>query len=757
MDLKDYLRILRRQWRIAALIFLAVPVLYYVYLSRQPRIYASSATLLVPRTDLQFSLVVSEDFVPDTYSYATRIALLTSDRVARLAARALAHHYPDILEAGAETLQRIDDKLKDARGAARTGDRTDYLAAHFREIQAEERTPTRPRGTVVFARERLDELAKAIQGAVKVEQAKDPRSETTELITVTVEQDDKVRARDIVEGVIGAYQVFSSQMNEEPLRATEAYIEGKLRGTAEELQKLDDEVTRFRQEKEIFSATIQGQTHVQNLMALESEKRAAQLLLDEVRSQLERLAQQKIPYDAPHFANLRSGADDPVLAIESRIRELEIERERLRSRYTDSWPEVKAVEAALGVLRGLLSDKEKARTEQLLSLSRLILESRKDVYEKALERLEKPIREEQDRLKDLSRNDATLVQLEAKRGAIEKELVDLQSKRTSAGEKLVSQRRAVQVQEPPAEGIQVPRRSAWPLAILVAAFMSLVAAYLAEYLSTAIRTEHDVRRYLNLPVVGRVPRIPEGEERMLTTLPPKDPLAEIFASAMTLVQSLTADRNARVFLVASYRPGEGKSTVAANLAIAASRLGYRVVLVDADMRKPSAHRFFGLDNTEGLSTVLSGRVEAQATLARTLGGEATAGAAYAAGLGPLLRETGVEGLRVLPSGPSHHNPVGLLRSEFTDAALRDLRDLADLVIVDVPPVGGAVETLVLAPRVDGIVLVISAGTTTKEEATEAKRLIENARGKIVGVVLNHATYESRGYYYYTVSKYYRGA
>ncbi|MCI0341396.1 MAG: Wzz/FepE/Etk N-terminal domain-containing protein, partial [Planctomycetales bacterium] len=87
MDLKDYLRILRRQWKIAALIFLAVPVLYYVYLSRQPRIFASSATLLVPRTDLQFSLVVSEDFVPDTYSYATRVALLTSDRVTRLAAR----------------------------------------------------------------------------------------------------------------------------------------------------------------------------------------------------------------------------------------------------------------------------------------------------------------------------------------------------------------------------------------------------------------------------------------------------------------------------------------------------------------------------------------------------------------------------------------------------------------------------------------------------------------------------------------------
>ncbi|MCI0340576.1 MAG: P-loop NTPase, partial [Planctomycetales bacterium] len=670
---------------------------------------------------------------------------------------ALSRHYPAIVDEGREVLERADARLEDLRIQARAADKTDYLAARFREIEAEERSAARPRGAIVFNRERLDELGKAIQGSVKVEQAKDPRTETTELITVAAEQDDRIRARDIVEAVIGAYQVFSSEMNEEPLRATENYIEGKLRAAAEELQKLDGEITRFRQEKEIFSSTIQGQTHVQNLMALESEKRAAQLRLDEVRSQLERLAQQKIPYDAPHFANLRIAAEDPVASIETRIRELEIERERLRSRYTDSWPEVQAVDAGLGVLRKLLADKEKARTEQILSLSKLILESQGDVLEKALKRLEEPIREEQNRLKDLSRNDATLVQLEAKRGAVEKELQDLQVKRTSAGEKLVSQRRAVQVQEPPADGIPVPRRSAWPLALLVAAFMSLVAAYLAEYLSTAIRTEHDVRRYLNLPVVGRVPSIPEGEERMLMTLPPKDPLAEIFASAMTLVQSLTADRNARVFLVASYRPGEGKSTVAANLSIAASRLGYRVALVDADMRKPSAHRFFGLDNTEGLSTVLSGRVEAQATLARTLGGEATAGAAYAGGLGPLLRETGIEGLRVLPSGPSHHNPLGLLRSEFTDSALRDLRELADLVIVDVPPVGGAVETLVLAPRVDGIVLVISAGTTTKEEATEAKRLIENARGKIVGVVLNHATYESRGYYYYTVSKYYRGA
>lgn len=753
MDLKDYLRIVRRQWRVALLIAIAVPILYYVYLQRQPQWYAASGTALVPRNDLQYQWVVSDAFVPESVSYQTKVQMLTGKPVLLLAARGLFPYRPEMVTRGRDVLQQLWQRLE----TARLEDQPDALLQYFQALTREEQGPANPQGPVVFDRAQVSLEAERLAREVKVDDGSQRPGYGTELVTVTVESLDATEARDRVAAVLGAYQRVLRDLAESPLVGTRDHLRRKLDDERQALARVEAQIATFRTEHDIFSPTIQGQQIGQNLAALEAEYRERQFEFDKVQAQIARLASEGTPlYDLAFFGTLKVSADDVVAEVERRVRDLEIERDRLKVSYADTWPAVKEVEAALARLQPLLAEKRKERNETVMDVTKRVLDSQRQTLEAAVTRLSERVDRERARLQELSRSEAHLVELEATRAALRETIDYLAQRANDVEEKRLSQRRAVEISEPPGLGLSVTRRSAWPLALLVAAFMALVGAYLAEYLSTAIRTEYDVRRYLNLPVLGRVPRIPEGQERMLATLPPKDPLAEIYASAVTLMQSLIADRHAHVFLVASYRPGEGKSTVSSNLAIASARLGYRAVLVDADMRKPTVHKIFSLDNTEGLSTVLSGRVEAQAALARELGPNVAAGQ-YAAGLAPLLRESGVEGLRVLPAGPSHHNPVGLLRGEFMDLALADLRDMADVVFIDVPPVGGAVETLVLAPRVDGIVLLVAAGSTTKEEVTEAKRLIENARGKLLGVILNFATYESRGYYYYTVSKYYREA
>lgn len=753
MDLKDYLRIVRRQWRVALLIALAVPILYYVYLQRQPQWYAASGTVLVPRSDLQYQWVVSDAFVPESVSYQTKVQMLTGKPVLLLAARGLFAYRPEMVIRGRDVLQQLRQKLE----ADRVEERPEALLQYFQGLHREEQGPGNPQGTVVFDRAQVAIEADRLAREVRVDDGSQRPGTGTELVTVTVEALDATEARDRVAAVLGAYQRTLRDMAEAPLVGTRDHLRRKLDEERQGLARVEAQIAAFRTEHDIFSPTIQGQQIGQNLAALEAEHRERLFEFDKVQAQIARLTSEGTPlYDLQFFGTLKVSADDVVAEVERRVRDLEIERDRLKVQYSDTWPAVKEVEAALARLQPLLAEKRTERNATLLDVTKRVLDSQRQTLDAAVTRLAERVERERARLQELSRSEAHLVELDAKRAALRETIDYLAQRASDVEEKRLSQRRSVEIAEPPGVGLGVARRSAWPLALLVAAFMALVGAYLTEYLSTAIRTEYDVRRYLNLPVLGRVPRIPEGQERMLATLPPKDPLAEIYASAVTLMQSLTADRKAHVFLVASYRPGEGKSTVSSNLAIASARLGYRAVLVDADMRKPTVHKIFSLDNTEGLSTVLSGRVEAQAALARELGPTVATGQ-YAAGLAPLLRESGVEGLRVMPAGPSHHNPVGLLRGEFMDLALADLRDMADVVFIDVPPVGGAVETLVLAPRVDGIILLVAAGSTTKEEVTEAKRLIENARGKLLGVILNFATYESRGYYYYTVSKYYREA
>ncbi|HLN60790.1 MAG TPA: CpsD/CapB family tyrosine-protein kinase [Symbiobacteriaceae bacterium] len=207
---------------------------------------------------------------------------------------------------------------------------------------------------------------------------------------------------------------------------------------------------------------------------------------------------------------------------------------------------------------------------------------------------------------------------------------------------------------------------------------------------------------------------------------PSSVVAEAFRVLRTNLQFLGLDEPLRSILLTSAAPGEGKSTTAANLGVAFAQAGTRVCLVDADLRRPMLAKLLGLENWAGLTTALIGQ----------------------APLEECVKKTPVEGLWLLPSGPVPPNPAELLGSERMAALLERLKAEYDLVLIDSPPVLAVTDAAVLAPRTDGVVLVIRAGRTDRRAVQRARTALETVHARVLGTVLGGvAQSEKEGYYY----------
>jgi capsular exopolysaccharide synthesis family protein len=315
--------------------------------------------------------------------------------------------------------------------------------------------------------------------------------------------------------------------------------------------------------------------------------------------------------------------------------------------------------------------------------------------------------------------------VEARRRSLAASIQDLESRRARLSAELGAGTPPVDRVEPAAGTTTLS--SSFPAILLGALLVGVLAAWIAEALVTSIRTEDDVRRHVNLPVLGVIPLARGPADLALPRLNERGALAEPFDSAAALLAARVAAEKLRVVAVSSARPGEGKSTVAAQLAAALARGLQRVLLIDADLRRPSQHRTLGVPPEPGLAGYLTGAADSLET--------ATAA-------------TETENLSAVPAGAPIPAPLPYFRSERFKSALAEVRERFDLVILDLPPVSVAAESLVAASMADGVVLVLAAGETGKDDAAAAKRLLRSAGAKLLGCVLNKAVLRSRGYYTY---------
>ena len=300
----------------------------------------------------------------------------------------------------------------------------------------------------------------------------------------------------------------------------------------------------------------------------------------------------------------------------------------------------------------------------------------------------------------------------------------------------------VSIEEPaevPIRPVRPQKRLNVLLAIIVGFFGGVGLAFFFEYLDDTVKSAEEVGRIAEWPFLGGIPEIKNEEtvtefkKDIWTHINPKDPASESYRSIRTnIFFSSTEEHPIKSLLITSPGPQEGKTTTLCNLGIAIAQSGKRVLIVDADMRKPRLHGIFKSKNDIGLSAFLSTQAKAD----------------------EIIQETDIKNVSIVTGGPIPPNPSELIEShkmkEFIDIA----KGKFDFILFDTPPIAVVTDATVLSPYVDGLVLVIQNETTSKKFIPRINQILKDSKARVTGFILNKITQKSGNYHYYYYSRYY---
>jgi capsular exopolysaccharide synthesis family protein len=263
--------------------------------------------------------------------------------------------------------------------------------------------------------------------------------------------------------------------------------------------------------------------------------------------------------------------------------------------------------------------------------------------------------------------------------------------------------------------------------------------YLVEMFDKTFRSPQEVSDVLQLPLIGHIPEIiPEKVEgsvlsdTLITAHQPKSPLAENFRAIRTALYFSTAGQQNRVLQTTSPVPGDGKSTLTANLAVTIAQSNKSILVVDADFRRPTQHKLFGLENKIGLSSVVIGHADPMEA----------------------AQPTEIPNLHVMSCGPRPHNPSELLTSPQFEELLEVLREQYDFVMIDTPPVLAVTDPGIVSARVDGVIMALRIRKNGRPGTLRARKILQDLDANILGIVVNGIDHRSGAYGYY--SNYRRG-
>ena len=441
-----------------------------------------------------------------------------------------------------------------------------------------------------------------------------------------------------------------------------------------------------------------------------------------------------------------------INTLRQQYAEMERKYTQMAERFKPDWPDMQQLQGEMEQSR------QRLELEAQNIAGRVARVARAD-YEKAkaeVANLEKQVATQKIEVQRVNRDAIEYASLKAEIGTKRTVLTDLVSREseTATSERLkdttASNIRIVDPAETPKKPAKPKKVMNLLLALILGSALGVGAAFLADYLDNTVKSEQDILRIAKLPVLGYVPHFqplravtdeahaaqaPTPQVDLASHTDSRSGFAEAFKNLRTSLLLASADRPPRSIVVTSCEPQDGKSTVSVNLSIVLTQLGRRVLLVDADLRRPRLHKVFGIQNAVGLSNFLSGNATAD----------------------ELIQETDIPNLRIVVSGPVPPNPSELLGSPALDGFLGRLVEehAFDHVIFDSPPLVSVTDPVILASRMDGTMIVVRAGKTARESLVHATERIQHSRARVIGAVLNAVTEDAENYYYYGKYRYYR--
>ena len=551
-----------------------------------------------------------------------------------------------------------------------------------------------------------------------------------------------------VDPVRGSHLVDVTFTAEEPKFAAEAVntlvdeyvsenLEIKLRSTQGMLDWLDKELANQQKRVEDSERSLAEYREKENALSLDDKQnivlsRLNQLNDAQTRARTARVQKESLYNQVKSISSGTAPDAIPIIAQnptvqdrKSKLSELQREKVKLLERYGERHPQVVNINAAL-------SDAQRQLDLELA----MAVQSVRNEYETALleERtLSKNLEGAKSEATDLNRKGIGygVMEREAKsnRQVYEALLTREKELRVSANSR-TNNIRIVDRAEIPRSPLTPGGRRTWLMSVLVGLTLSVAVALSLDYMNDTIKTPEDVTRRLKLPFLGLVPAVRGDKHPLLASSQVPHDFGESFRALRTSLLSKYPGEGTKIVVITSAQPLEGKTTTAANIAMALAYGGSRVLLIDADMRRPGLHRPLRLTNERGLSQVLTGQARVRDVIQRTVD----------------------PNLLAITAGRTPPNPSELLSSERMKTLLTNLaHGPFNWIIIDTPPVLAVTDAVILAPMVTGVTFVVGAEMTRRRLAERAIDVVMQSRPRYAAVVLNKVNFARNKYYY---SRYY---
>ncbi|MHB8836115.1 MAG: polysaccharide biosynthesis tyrosine autokinase [Candidatus Methylomirabilia bacterium] len=421
-------------------------------------------------------------------------------------------------------------------------------------------------------------------------------------------------------------------------------------------------------------------------------------------------------------------------ALRAELNTLETDLAEQSKVYTQKHPKIVSLISKIQALRRKLTDEVERAARGLRNEYEIAVKTEKS--------LESQIRGEEQSLKSLNAKglEHAVLKREVESNVRIYELLAAREKETGVLSGIRTNNiRLVDRAKVPRFPFSPNRPRALALGLLLGVFGGLGLAFFLEYLDDSVSDPDQLERYVNVPFLGPVPLLEPKEtgplsRDLIAMNEPKSVYAEAYRTVRTSILFSSPDNPPRVFAITSSGQQEGKSLTAINLAVTMALNDKRVLLIDADMRKPRLHKVFGLENKFGLSNLIGGSPD----------------------VGLALHKTTVPTLMVMPSGPVPPNPSELLGSVRLGKFLELLREKFDVIILDCTPLIAVTDATVLSTQVDGVILVIKSGATRRKILQRGVKQLQDVQATIIGAVLNQVNVRNSTYYYASYYSHYYG-